>query len=246
MNILPTIGGAVGNFFSNLVKGAPSSNINPTGPALTPLSQNYNQPTPVQAPVSNPMPVQHATITNIPNPAPMAASSPIPPTYTLPTTLQNQQSSIPTVPARYYQDVADDIKATGMGTSTIAGQFNTENGGVWKANLHGIQNPNDIGPAQLNLVSGAVPELKSTPYFQNRWGHPFNVNNPDDNVHGLATYLNILRQKILPGAGIKNPTDDQVIAAYNSQTPKIGQAYLKNVKAHIDKINRMLASNQQN
>lgn len=134
--------------------------------------------------------------------------------------------SLPGVPAQYGQDVSDVINHTGMGTSTILGELRQENGGNWSPTLQGKANPSDYGPAQINTsATGAGAELAKTPFFQNAYGHAFNVKNPDDNIKGMGVYLNYIRQYLLPSRGVKNPTNAQVIAAYNSLVPSIGKAY---------------------
>lgn len=144
---------------------------------------------------------------------------------------------IPGVPSQYAPDVASVIQHTGMGTSTIAAELNQENGGNWSPTLQGKANPNDYGPAQINTSpTGAAAELQKTPFFQNAYGHPFNVKNPDDNIKGMGVYLNYIRQYLLPSRGIKNPTDAQVIAAYNNLGAP-GKAYAQAVQQKANALN---------
>ncbi len=137
---------------------------------------------------------------------------------------------IPGVPSQYAPDVESVISRTGMPTTTIAAELNQENGGNWSPTLQGKANPSDYGPAQINTgPTGAAAELQKTPFFQNAYGHPFNVKNPDDNIKGMGVYLNYIRQYLLPSRGVKNPTDAQVIAAYNSLGAP-GKAYAQAVQ----------------
>lgn len=155
--------------------------------------------------------------------------------YTRPAALAAPANfNLPGVPSQYQQPVEDDINHTGMGTSTILGMLKNENGGNWSPTLRGQQNPNDVGPAQINTSpTGAGAELAKTPYFQNAYGHPFNVNNGGDNVRGMGVYLNYIKQYLLPAQGIKNPTDEQVIGAYNNLAPSIAKAYAARVQQRI-------------
>lgn len=157
--------------------------------------------------------------------------------YTRSATPTPANFNLPGVPAQYQQPVEDDINHTGMGTSTILGMLKNENGGNWSPTLRGQQNPNDLGPAQINTgPTGAGAELAKTPYFQNAYGHPFNVNNAGDNIRGMGVYLNYIKQYLLPAQGIQNPTDEQVIGAYNNLAPSIAKAYAARVAQRVASI----------
>jgi hypothetical protein len=100
----------------------------------------------------------------------------------------------------------------------LAAQFTAENGGKWDPNLKGRADPTDFGVTQLNPV--AVQTITGTKggqnYFKDNYGREFEGSNPSDQILGAGVYLNWLRQFGLPGAGIKNPTDEQVMTAYNT------------------------------
>lgn len=141
--------------------------------------------------------------------------------------------TIPSVPPQYYDAVQSAVSHTGMPTSTIVAQINAENGGNWDPQLRGKANPNDVGITQLNSSpTGAIAEMTKTlpngsNFFQQTWGHPFNIGSGNDQIKMQANYLNYLRQYLLPSMGMKNPTDAQVIAAYNNATnPGLQRSYL--------------------
>lgn len=151
-----------------------------------------------------------------------------------------QALHIPNVPDQYAPDVQSAVSHTGMATSTLVGDINAENGGRWVPTLRGV-NPSDVGITQLNTgPKGAIAAMtKTNPgtgtnFFQQTWGHPFNIANGSDQIKLQANYLNYLRQYLLPGQGIKNPTDQQVLAAYNNaKNPVQQRSYLNLVNSRI-------------
>lgn len=155
------------------------------------------------------------------------------------------QTSVPGVPQQYepaLQQAVSHIQTQipSMGTSSVAAQLNFENGGDWNPTLPGRADPRDIGLAQLNTgPNGAIAAMtKINPstgnsYFQQSWGHPFNLNDPADQLRLYSNYINYLHQYYIPQVlKIPNPTIDQTMAVYNNANNAKKQA------AYVAGVNR--------
>lgn len=122
------------------------------------------------------------------------------------------------VPAQYAPDVDWAAQHMNMPVDRVVQQLKTENGGNWDPRLVGKTNRGDYGISQLNR-NDAIPDItgQSTGvnWFQNNVGHHFDINDGHDQIRGMAVYMNLLKQQDLPKYGIKNPTDDDVVGAYN-------------------------------
>lgn len=130
------------------------------------------------------------------------------------------------VPMQYRGAVTAAAAHTGIPAGKLAGQFLSENGGNWDPALRGRADPTDMGVTQLNpiaiqTITGAKGGAN---YFQSNYGRPFDATNPTDQILGAGVYLNWLRQYALPAAGIKNPTDEQVMTAYNTGAQGLANA----------------------
>lgn len=129
-----------------------------------------------------------------------------------------QDDSLSGVPAQYRGAVMAAAAHTKIPAGKLAAQFASENGGNWSPTLRGRADPTDYGITQLNPV--AVQTITGsggkTNYFKSNYGREFEPGNPSDQILGAGVYLNWLRQFGLPGAGIQNPTDEQVMTAYNT------------------------------
>lgn len=122
---------------------------------------------------------------------------------------------------------------TKIPAAKLAAQFASENGGNWSPTLRGRADPSDFGITQLNPI--AVQTITGAKggqnYFKSNYGREFESNNPSDQILGAGVYLNWLRQFGLPGAGIKNPTDEQVMTAYNTGPTGLAKAAAGSVPA---------------
>lgn len=122
------------------------------------------------------------------------------------------------VPAHLRGAVLAASAHTGYPAHALASQFVAENGGNWDPALVGRADPRDKGVTQLNPI--ALKTITGSEggrnYFKDNYGRDFEAHSPSDQILAAGVYLNWLRQFALPAAGIKNPTMQQVMTAYNT------------------------------
>lgn len=140
------------------------------------------------------------------------------------------------IPKEYAYDVGWTSQHTGIPIERLAMQFHTENGGNWDPKLTGMKDPRDYGVTQLNR-DYAIPDItgKSTGvnWFKKVTGHEFDINDPHDQILGAGVYMNLLRQYQLPQAGIKAPTDDDVIGSYHTGATKYANTKGSDAQTYI-------------
>lgn len=137
-------------------------------------------------------------------------------------------TKIPNVPDQYQDAVRKASVHSRIPESNLSAQFNSENGGNWDPKLRGRADPTDFGVTQLNPIAIQTITGKNggRNYFRDNYGQEFNPADANHQILAAGIYLNYLRQFALPAAGIKNPTDQDVMTAYN--TGAQGYANAKN------------------
>jgi len=147
------------------------------------------------------------------------------------------QAQAAKVPKQFAGAVSRAAAHTGIPMDTVIRHFTAENGGVWDPTLRGRQDPNDFGVTQLNpLAVGAITGTgyKGAPdFFRQNFGRAFNPTSGDDQILGAAVYLNRLRQFDLPEAGIKKPTNKDVLLSYNLGARNYAASLQPNAPAEI-------------
>lgn len=137
-----------------------------------------------------------------------------------------QDDDLSSVPTPFRGAVMAASQHTNIPAAKLAAQFASENGGKWDPSLRGKTDPSDFGVTQLNPI--AVQTITGGKggqnYFKSNYGREFEPANATDQILGAGVYLNWLRQFGLPAAGIKNPTDEQVMTAYNTGPTGLAKA----------------------
>jgi hypothetical protein len=129
-----------------------------------------------------------------------------------------EEKAIKIVPENMIDAVKKAVEHTGMKIDKVINHMKAENGNDWRPELVGKADPTDKGVTQLNTRAIDIISGKTGPmvdFFKQNFGHTFDINNVNDQILGYATYMNWLRQYALPEAGIKNPTTNDVMLAYN-------------------------------
>ena len=130
----------------------------------------------------------------------------------------SEQAAIKVVPTTMIDTVKQAVEHTGIKLDKVINHMKAENGGKWDPTLVGHADPTDRGVTQLNPMAINILSGKSGPmvnFFKNNFGHDFDINNVTDQILGYATYMNWLKQSALPEQGIKNPTNNDAMLAYN-------------------------------
>lgn len=129
-----------------------------------------------------------------------------------------EEEAAKSVPASMIGTIKKAMEHTGINLDKVINHMKAENGGKWDPNLVGNADPTDRGVTQLNPIAIGILEGTTGPkvdFFQQNFGHKFDINNVDDQILGYATYMNWLKQYALPEQGIKNPTNNDAMLAYN-------------------------------
>lgn len=138
------------------------------------------------------------------------------------------------VPSQYAGAVQQAATHTGLPVDTVVRHLTAENGGNWDPNLRGRKDPTDFGVSQLNPIGVAAVTgtgyKGARNYFQDNYGRPFNPTSGTDQILASGVYLNRLRQFDLPQAGIKNPSNKDVLLSYNLGA----QNYAQSLKPNAD------------
>lgn len=129
-----------------------------------------------------------------------------------------EEKAAKSVPASMIDTVKKAMEHTGMNLDKVINHMKAENGGSWDPKLVGHADPTDRGVTQLNPMAIGILEGTTGPkidFFKQNFGHKFDINNVNDQILGYATYMNWLKQYALPEQGIKNPTNNDAMLAYN-------------------------------
>lgn len=129
-----------------------------------------------------------------------------------------EEEAAKSVPASMIGTIKKAMEHTGINLDKVINHMKAENGGKWDPNLVGNADPTDRGVTQLNPIAIGILEGTTGPkvdFFQQNFGHKFDINNVDDQILGYATYMKWLKQYALPEQGIKNPTNNDTMLAYN-------------------------------
>lgn len=133
------------------------------------------------------------------------------------------------VPSKFSEAVITAADHIGTNVNKVINHLNAENGKDWNVNLRGHADPTDRGISQLNPVAVNILTGKTGPkvnYFKKHFGQNFDINNGEHQILGYSVYINWLKQFALPKAGVKNPTVEDAMIAYN--TGAEGLAHVKN------------------
>lgn len=145
------------------------------------------------------------------------------------------------VPQEYQDTILKVADHTGMSINSIVQHLYAENGGNWDPKLKGIADPNDTGMSQLSkdaIKEITKPRGKNGNFFEQNYGHPFDIKDGHDQLLGYGVYMNYLKNFALPiDAKIKNPTERDVQLAYNLGATGLQRVY--SGKANMDQLHRM-------